>query len=168
MHFGLAKELFQKNKMGTNDKGISLIKSFEGLRLNPYKCAAGIWTIGYGATYNLDGSKITEQTQAINIEEAEVLLKALLRPRELQVLRLIKAPLTSNQFAACVSFVYNLGSGSLQCSTLRTKINRKDYVGAAEEFNKWVFAGGRKLGGLVRRRYAERQLFLSKLQANAK
>ena len=147
--------------METNSAGLSLIKGFEGLRLNPYTCEAGIWTIGYGATYNLDGSKITRRTPAITIKAAEILLQVLLKSRERQVAKLITAPLGNNQFGALVSFVYNLGSGELQSSSLRIKINRQDYVGASKEFERWVYCSGKKLPGLLRRRYAERDLFLA-------
>jgi GH24 family phage-related lysozyme (muramidase) len=84
-----------------------------------------------------------------------------LAPREVAVSRLITVPLNQNQFDALVSFVFNLGSGALQCSTLRRRLNAGAYLEAADEFPKWVYAGGRKLKGLVRRREAERILFLS-------
>jgi lysozyme len=76
------------------------------------------------------------------------------------VLRHIRVPLEDGQFNALCSFVFNLGSGALQSSTLRRKINRGDYIGAANEFPRWVYAGGRKLKGLVRRREHERLMFI--------
>jgi GH24 family phage-related lysozyme (muramidase) len=80
---------------------------------------------------------------------------------ESAVPRLIKAPLTQNQFDALASFTFNLGSGRLQSSTLRAKTNRLDYEGAADEFPKWRKAGGRVLAGLVRRRAEERRLWMT-------
>ena len=76
------------------------------------------------------------------------------------VLKQTKVPLTDNQFDALCSFVFNLGSGAFQSSTLRRRLNRGDYEGAANEFPRWVFAGGRKLKGLIKRRSDERLLFL--------
>ena len=73
----------------------------------------------------------------------------------------VNAPLHLHQLYALTSFAFALGGGALQQSSLRRRVNREDYEGAAEEFPRWVFAGGRKLKGLVKRRYAERQLFLT-------
>ena len=81
---------------------------------------------------------------------------------EQAVTRLVKVPLTQGKFDALVSFTFNLGGGALQRSTLRQKINRQDYEGAANEFLKWVRAGGAVSKGLVARRIAERNLFLAK------
>jgi lysozyme len=86
-----------------------------------------------------------------------------IRKFERAVDRLIKVPLTQGQYDSLVSFSFNLGSGALQSSTLRRKLNRSEYESAADEFPKWVFAGGRKLKGLIRRRYAERELYLSEM-----
>ena len=80
---------------------------------------------------------------------------------ERAVLRLCPVPLSQGQYDALVSFSFNLGAGALQSSTLRRKIMREDYEGAADEFPRWVFAAGLRLAGLVRRREAERALFLS-------
>ena len=80
---------------------------------------------------------------------------------ERAVLRLITVPLSDGQFDALVSFTFNLGSGALQRSTLRRKVNRQEYEDAALEFGKWVWAGGRRLKGLINRRKAEAALFLS-------
>jgi lysozyme len=76
-------------------------------------------------------------------------------------MRLIKVSLTENQYIALLSFVFNLGGGALQASTLRRKLNMEDYEGAAEEFKKWNKAGGRIVKGLTKRREAERIMFLS-------
>lgn len=138
-----------------NQEGLDLIKAFEGFSETPYTCPAGIRTIGYGHT----GSGV--RLNSISREQAESLLRADVRSAERSVLRLINVPLTDGAFGALVSFTFNLGGGALQRSTLRAKLNRGEYEDAANEFPKWVFAGGKKLNGLVRRREAERQLFNS-------
>lgn len=136
-------------------EGIELIKAHEGYSEVRYICPAGLPTIGYGHTGA--GVKLGRVTR----EQAEALLRSDVREAERAVLRLINVPLTNNQYAALVSFTFNLGSGALQRSTLRSKLNRAEYDGAANEFGKWVFAGGKRLKGLVNRREAERQLFNS-------
>ena len=141
-------------KMGK--KGIDLIKHFEGFRSTVYRCAAGVPTLGFGSTHG-----ITMDSPPITEEEGIELLMLDIAKFERAVESLITAPLNQNQFDALVSFSFNLGSGSLQNSTLRRRVNRSEYERAAEEFPRWVFAGGRKLKGLVRRRYAERELFLT-------
>lgn len=137
----------------TNDAGLDLIKRYEGYRATAYICPAGVLTIGYGHT----GAGVRLGT--ITEQQAEELLRADLRVAERAVLRLINVPLTDNQYAALVSFVFNLGSGALQRSTLRQKLNRGEYDAAAQEFHKWIFAGGKRLRGLVRRRAEESELF---------
>ena len=141
-------------KMG--EKGIDLIKHFEGFRSTVYLCAAGVPTLGFGSTHG-----ITMDSPPITEEEGLELLMLDIAKFERGVNRLIDVPLNQNQFDALTSFAFNLGNGSLQASTLRKKVNREDYEGAANEFPRWVFAGGRKLNGLVKRRYAERALFLT-------
>lgn len=139
-----------------NDRGRQLIKDFEGLRLVPYRDSVGVWTVGYGHT-----SGVNSRSPVITAAQADLLLQGDLGWAERAVLRLIKAPLSNNEFAALVSFTFNLGAGRLQMSTLRCKLNRGDYMGAADEFWKWRRAGGVILRGLVRRRAAETSLFLS-------
>lgn len=142
-----------------NEAGLAIVKSFEGLRLNAYNDAVGIKTIGYGHVV-----KPNESLDTITEAQAVELLRADLQIAESAVMRLITTTLNDNQFAALVSFTFNLGAGSLQRSTLRMCLNRMDYASAADEFGKWVFAGGQKLAGLVRRRAAERTLFLMAVQ----
>jgi len=95
----------------------------------------------------------------ITKERAEELLREDVKRFEGYVDRLVKVPLTQGQYDALVSFVYNLGPGALERSTLLDQLNRGDYDSAAEQFGRWVFAGGKTLAGLVRRRAAERALF---------
>ncbi|CAI1182868.1 lysozyme [Serratia proteamaculans] len=146
--------------MQVSSKGISLIKRFEGCKLNAYQDSVGVWTIGYGWTQPVDGRKIGPG-MAIDQATAERLLKCGLVQYEQGVNQLVKVIITQGQFDALVSFAYNLGLRSLSTSTLLRKLNAGDKQGAADEFGKWVNAGGVRLNGLVKRREAERELFLS-------
>ncbi|MDY3586903.1 lysozyme [Enterobacter asburiae] len=146
--------------MQTSEKGIALIKQFEGCKLTAYQDSVGVWTIGYGWTQPVDGKPI-RAGMTIKQETAERLLKTGLVSYESDVSRLVKVGLTQGQFDALVSFTYNLGARSLSTSTLLRKLNAGDYTGAAEEFLRWNKAGGKVLTGLTRRREAERALFMS-------
>ena len=146
--------------MQISDKGIALIKQFEGCKLTAYQDSVGVWTIGYGWTKPVDGKPI-RAGMTINQETAERLLKTGLVSYESDVSRLVKVGLTQGQFDALVSFTYNLGARSLSTSTLLRKLNAGDYAGASDEFLRWNKAGGKVLNGLTRRREAERALFLS-------
>ena len=140
----------------TNDAGLDLVKEFEGFRSRAYVCPAGKLTYGYGHTSGVTPySEITEH-------DALILLKKDLSYFEDKVRRCVEVELNSNQFSALVSFTYNLGEDSLYKSTLLTKLNKKDYEGAANEFSKWVYAVGKILPGLVKRREKEKQLFLKR------
>ena len=140
--------------MKISANGIGLLVHFEGFRDKAYRDSAGVWTIGYGSTKGVHaGQRITRDQAAIRL--ADDVAKA-----EADVSLLVNVPLTQGQFDALVSFVYNLGAGALARSTLIRRLNSGDYSGAADEFMKWVKAGGRRLQGLVRRRAAERALFL--------
>lgn len=144
-----------------SDKCIQLIKRFEGFKATPYLCPAGVPTIGYGSTRDTDGKPITLAHAPITEVEAANLLRATLVTYENAVNRYVKVPLNQNQFDALVDFAYNAGAKNLLTSTLLKKLNSGDYLGASKEFSKWVYGGGKKLNGLVRRREAERQLFIS-------
>jgi lysozyme len=151
----------------TNEAGVSIIRHFEGLvdgdpntpGLEPYICPAGLPTIGYGAIYGLDGSRVGSDHRAITEEEAESLLKRDLRRTEHAVARLVRYPLTLNQFSALVSICFNIGSGNFQTSVFRMHLNRGDYHGCANNFWQWRRSGGVIQRGLVRRRAAEKELF---------
>lgn len=134
-------------------EGLSLIKRFEGFSPRIYLDAAGLPTIGYGHLLRVGEAEMFRN--GITEEAGEALLiKDVLRTQQ-AVLRLIHVPLTDGQFDALVSFTFNLGSGALQRSTLRRKVNREQHDDVPPEFMRWVWAGGRKLKGLVRRREAE-------------
>ena len=136
-------------------QGIDLIKRFEGFSATVYICPAGHPTIGYGHVVK-EGEDFSK---GISKRQAEILLKKDAQIAECAVLRLINVPLTNGQFDALVSFTYNLGGGALQRSTLRRKVNRREHSEVPAQFMRWVWAGGRKLKGLVRRRDAEAILF---------
>ena len=135
--------------------GLDLIKRFEGFSRTVYCCPAGYPTIGYGHVVKDD----EDFSAGIDESQAEELLRQDAQIAERAVLRLINVPLTDGQFDALVSFTYNLGGGALQRSTLRRKINREEHAEVPEQFMRWVWAGGRKLKGLVRRRVAESELY---------
>ena len=137
--------------------GIDLIKQFEGFSPTVYICPAGYPTIGYGHVVKPDERQ--QFASGITPEQAEALLRQDVQSAERAVLRLITVPLTDGQFDALVSFTFNLGAGALQRSTLRRKVNRGDHAAMPAEFRKWVWAGGRKLEGLVRRRHSEAILY---------
>ncbi len=143
--------------MLTNQAGQAIIKKWEGFSLTPYICPAGLPTIGWG--HVISAADAVKYASGITQEQANALFAHDVRIAEGGVTSLITAPLTANQFAALVSFTFNLGAGRLRASTLRRKINARDYQGAADEFSRWVFAGGRKLTGLVSRRAEEKELF---------
>lgn len=142
------------------DIAVELCKQFEGFKSRPYLCPAGIPTIGYGSTFYPDGRKVTLQDQPINQEQATEFLMAELNHNCVpSVLRLCPILATDETKAnAIVDFVYNLGAGRLQTSTLRRKINAQDWDAAKEELMKWTRGGGRILPGLVKRRQSEADL----------
>jgi lysozyme len=147
--------------MQCNEAGLRIIKHFEGFHSKPYLCPAGVPTIGFGSTRGLNGKRIRTNSAHITEEEGEELLQRDVQSAASAVKRLIQIELNENELSALCSFVYNLGSGRLQSSTLRAKLNRGDYEGAALEFPKWRRAGGKILRGLVLRREMEVKLFLA-------
>lgn len=140
--------------MKTSDKGLELIKRYEGCVLKAYKCPAGVWTIGYGHT------KTARPGMKITLRVAQELLQSDLQVFEEAVNSLVDIDVTQNEFDALVSFTYNVGSGALRQSTLLRVLNEGYKIKAANEFLKWTKAAGRTLPGLVARRSAERMLFL--------
>lgn len=139
----------------TNQEGLKLVKSFEGLYLEAYQDPVGVWTIGWGATKDVRrGMKIT-------VAQAEKMLQDELEKFEVAVANAVKVSINDNQFSALVSFSYNLGARSLSESTLLKLLNEGKFQEAADQFPRWDKAGGQSLLGLSRRRRAERALFLS-------
>lgn len=140
------------------DRGIELIKRFEGFSPAVYICPAGYPTIGYGHVVMPEEK---ERFKAgITKEEAEDLLITDLMRFEKRIKPLIKVEITEPMLDAIISFSYNTGIGAFQRSTLRQKLNRGEFMDTADEFLKWTYAGGQRLRGLLLRRQAERELFL--------
>ena len=147
--------------MITSQKGIDLIKHYEGLRLKAYVCSAGVLTIGYGTTIYPNGNFV-KLTDTCTKEQAETYLKNDLKRFESAVNRLVGLPINQNQFDALVCFTYNVGVGNLQSSTLLKMINLNKFEEASLQFERWNKAGGKELKGLTLRRLAEKKLFLEK------
>jgi lysozyme len=139
------------------DLSATLCKQFEGYRAKPYLCPANVATIGYGSTYYADGRKVSLDDPPMDQQEANALLMIELEHTYLQgVLR--NCPILATDERKCnaiVDFVYNLGIGRLQTSTLKKKINSRDWDGAKEQLMLWTRGGGKVLSGLVKRRKAE-------------
>lgn len=151
--------------MKTSGAGLDLVKRFEGFSPVVYTCPAGYPTIGYGHVVTA-GEAFPD---GIDRQKATEILRRDIMVAERAVARLITSRITQPHFDALVSFTFNLGGGALQRSTLRRKLNRGEYDDVPAEFRKWVFAGGRKLPGLIRRRKAEAELFeLGSLALNGK
>lgn len=141
---------------------VDLAASFEGFSATPYRDPVGIWTIGYGSTRDMLGHPVTAHTPAITRVLAEGLMRRDLTKAATEVEADVRVPLTENERAALESFVYNCGAGAFKASTLLRKLNAGDHEGASLEFLRWNQAGGHVLAGLVRRRAAERALFLKR------
>ena len=142
----------------TSTKGIELIKYFEGFKPETYICAGGHLTISYGHKIQAG-----EKFGTISLNEAEAILMKDLLYTERIVIKYIDTLLHDNQFAALVSFTFNMGNAALQRSILRQKVNYGLNKEAGREFLRWVYAGGKRLQGLALRRAAERNLFLSEV-----
>jgi lysozyme len=162
--------------------GADLMHRFEGCRNKPYLCPAHIWTIGYGHVLyqeqiklpmaRVEGKEVAmirkemplkpEDSRVWSKEEIEKLFADDVASFERGVLRLVPGVVgRQGAFDALVSISFNFGLGNLQRSTIRMKANRGDWEGAAEAFMAWTKGGGKVLPGLVKRREAERALFLS-------
>jgi lysozyme len=147
--------LLKECSVRISELGVDLIRNFEGFSLDAYRDSGGIWSIGYGSTSDVrPGMRITP-------DEADKRLRSDVTEAEQAVRELVTVPLEQGEFDALVSFTYNLGRGNLKRSTLLRKLNAGFYKEAAEEFPKWRLAAGKVLQGLVRRRAAEKALFLS-------
>ena len=167
--------------MKTSDVGIHLMHKFEGYRNKPYKCSAKIWTVGWGHAMYSDQLRLPnvrkenytgmirddyqlkpEDNRVWSKEELVEMFKADLASFERAVLRLVPGCAGhQGRFDALVCLAYNIGAGNLQRSTIRMKANRGDWEGAAEAFMAWTRGGGKVLPGLVKRRVAEKTLFLA-------
>jgi lysozyme len=157
---------------GVSEACLADIRHHEGVRNKPYRDVVALWTVGVGHLMYPDQAAMQQpERNAYQLKpqdnrtwsDAEVnqLLKDDLKRFESGVLRLCPGPLTQGQMDGLVSFAFNVGLGALQRSGLRAKHNRQDYEGAADEFLKWTKAGGKVFPGLVKRRTAEKNLYLS-------
>jgi len=145
--------------MKVNSEGYALIKKFEGCVLKAYKCPAGIWTIGYGNTFYEDGMKVKEG-DVITQSRAEELAKFIIDQFAVTIAPFILQPLNDNQFSACVSLAYNIGTGGFKRSSVFRKLNvNPNDATIADSFRLWNKGGGKVLKGLVRRREAEIALY---------
>lgn len=169
--------------MKTGERGIAIMHKFEGFRKVPYLCPASLWTIGYGHVLYQDQIRFPvtridgytgmirkeyplrpEHNHVWTQESIDQLFKDDLSTFERGVLRLVPGVAgKQGTFDALVSFAFNAGLGNLQRSTIRMKANRGEWKEAAEEFMKWTKGGGKVLPGLVKRREAEKALFLTDL-----
>lgn len=145
-----------------NEAGLDLIKSFEGLKLTKYLDTAGRWTIGYGHLILPDENF----DNGITLQEADLLLRQDLKTAETGVQHYVNVDLNGNQFGALTSFTYNLGVESLETSTLLRLLNQGNYGAAADQFPRWDKDGEQVVEGLLRRREAERTLFLTPVTPN--
>ena len=139
--------------MKTSDKGIGLIKQYEGLKLHAYLCPAKVWTIGYGHTKGVKKGDVITESRAVDLLKDDLIdAESAVTKQDLAI--------NQNQFDALVSFVYNVGSGAFAGSTLLKKIkkNPNDPL-IRTEFAKWNKSKGRVLDGLVKRRKAESDLY---------
>jgi lysozyme len=141
--------------MKINRAGIDLIKRFEGFNHRPYKCPAGLMTIGYGHVI-----KPSESFSAITKEEAQNILEQDIKLFESQVFSIVKSQINENQFSALVSFSYNTGINSFKKSTLLKKVNYGLHLDVPDEFINWVYVDSKKFKGLMRRRLEEARLYM--------
>ena len=153
--------------MITNQAGLDLIKYYESFVPTPYLCYSGaranpkFYTIGYGALLGIDNNPVDRSHRPVTETEGEKLLQRDLRRFEHYVAKLVSVPVTISQFSALVSICFNIGPRNFQNSVFRMKLNRKDYQGCADNLWQYRRAAGKILTGLVKRRAAERILFLS-------
>lgn len=146
--------------MSASDKGVDLICEFEGKRLVAYDDGVGVWTIGFGTIKYPNGVRV-KKGDTCTLDQAKEYMRHDLIEFEHTVNNSVKVPLNQNQFDALVSLAYNIGSSAFKSSTLVKKLNAGDYKGAADQFNVWINAGGKRMQGLVNRRDREKLLFLS-------
>ena len=150
----------------------AIIKRYEGFgkdgaqpALKPYLCPAGYWTIGWGAIFDANSNRVTKETPSITYAIAEVMLKRDVASSAAAVGRLCPIFMSQGQFDAIVSFTFNLGAGALQSSTLRRRILEGLHIAVFNdsreggELGRWVFGGGVRLNGLVKRRAQEGELY---------
>lgn len=160
----MSRSSFSPNRLLDDDKALSsalaLIKQFEGCVLHPYLCPASCWTIGWGSRIMPDGTEVTKESKNITQEQADQMLSFNISNLFDEIKTLVTFKITSNQAAALIDFAYNLGLTRLKESTLLKKLNIGDIRAAANEFPRWDHVNGKPMAGLLKRREAEKTLFL--------
>ncbi len=154
---------------------LPLIRKYEGLGdgdkalpgLQPYLCPAGVWTLGYGSTRDANRRRVTKHSGTIMPQEADALLARDTRRALAAVRRQVRVPLSPEESAALTSFTFNLGAGALASSTLLKRVNNNERADIPHQFRKWIYAGGRILPGLVRRRAEEAMLWERRMQSES-
>lgn len=136
---------------------------FEGLSLEAYHDPVGFPTIGYGHLLSREPFVPLNQWSPISKDEAIALLQQDMRKAYRSITILIKVELSYAQQAALMDFCFNCGAGNLQASTLLRKVNQGEFEAVPDQFRRWIYAGGQRLGGLIKRREAESNLWLSNL-----
>lgn len=146
--------------MKTSKEGIELIKQFEGFSDKPYKCSAGVWTIGFG-TIRIDGNKpVTASTpKCTRAEATKWLMEEVNSVCDPVINKHVKVYINQDMFDSLSSFIYNLGETNFSKSTLLKRINESKWMDAYYEFQKWNKAAGVVVDGLTKRRLKEAQLF---------
>ena len=147
------------DEMLVSNLGIDLICDFEGKRLVAYDDGVGVWTIGFGTTIYPNGIRV-KKGDTCTEAQAKAYMSHNLKKFEQAVNSSVTIPLNQNQFDALVSLAYNIGSSAFKNSTLVKKLNAGDIRGAADQFDVWVNAGGKRMQGLVDRRAKEKEVFL--------
>lgn len=141
--------------MEISERGLSMIEGFEGFSPIPYDDVAGILSIGFGHKIRPD-----EEFTSINDEQGRDILQKDVKFAESAICQCVNIDINQNQYDALVSLVFNIGGGNFIKSTLLEKLNDNDIPGAADEFTKWIHAGGQVSKGLINRRKTEQALFL--------
>lgn len=147
------------DEMHVSPSGVDLICNFEGLELEAYDDGVGVWTIGFGTTKYPNGIRV-KKGDTCTLDQARVYMQHDLKVFERAVRESILVPLNQNQFDALVSLAYNIGTNAFKNSTLVKRLNEGNYKAAANQFDVWVNAGGKRMEGLVKRRAREKALFL--------
>ena len=151
------------DQMAVSLFGVDLICDFEGKRLVAYDDGVGVWTIGFGTTIYPNGIKV-KKGDTCTEAQAKSYMAHDLKKFEQAVNGAVNIPLNQNQFDALVSLAYNIGTGAFNKSTLVKKLNAGDIRGAADQFDVWINAGGKRMQGLVNRRAREKALYLACLK----
>jgi lysozyme len=146
--------------MSTTSKAASIIAIFEGKKLKAYKDQGGIWTIGFGSTFNIDENRPVQEGDTITDATALRWLKTITANLQDDIKKLVKVPVTQNQLDSLTSLAYNIGPTAFKNSTLLRKLNlNAPKTAVGEQFMRWVFVKGVINQGLINRRLKERKLF---------